>query len=64
MSASSPSSDNNNAKPDAAFAAWGGFIGATAGLVVGLLTAHWLTWTLTAGIAGYIVGAVIDRSRR
>jgi hypothetical protein len=64
MTTPSSSSDKTTAKTDTAFAAWGGFIGTVTGLVIGLLTTHWLTWALIIGIAGYIIGAIIDRSRR
>ena len=56
---SSPSSTNE----PTSFIGWGTLIGAGLGLGIGLFTRHWIQWTLAIGILGWLVGALIDRSR-
>ena len=55
----------NQKKPDdvTAFSGWGAIIGIGTGLVIGLFTRQWVVWTVTLGVAGWIIGGLIDRSR-
>ena len=52
-------------KPDnvSAFTGWGLVGGAVLGVVIGLFTRHWLAWTIGVAFIGWIIGALIDRSR-
>ena len=52
-------------KPDhvSAFTGWGLIGGAALGVAVGIFTRHWLAWTIGVAVIGWIVGALIDRSR-
>lgn len=57
--------ESKKIKPDnvSAFTGWGLVGGAALGLAVGLLTLHWLAWTIGVAVVGWIAGALIDRSR-
>lgn len=63
-SPASSSAEQKDVQAKTAFAAWGGFAGAVVGMVIGAIAGHWLTLALILGILGYIIGALIDRSRR
>lgn len=43
---------------------WGVLVGGAVGLIVGLLTKHWIAWSVALGAIGFIVGAFLDRRRR
>lgn len=49
---------------DSVFSAWGCFIGIVLGLLATMVFGRWYSNALAAGLAGYITGALIDRSRR
>lgn len=47
-----------------AFAAWGMIGGGAAGLLVGIFVDNYLVLPLSAGLVGWLVGALIERARR
>jgi divalent metal cation (Fe/Co/Zn/Cd) transporter len=46
------------------FIAWGTLAGALVGAGLGIFIGHWLAWAVMLAVVGWLVGAVIDRTRR
>ncbi|CAM3080736.1 hypothetical protein [Rariglobus hedericola] len=55
---------SDSSSGESLFSAWGCFIGILLGLVATLVIGRWYSNAIAAGITGYIIGALIDRSRR
>ena len=65
MNHSSKSSPGSKGPEDKhSYTGWSTLIGVGLGIVIGLVTRHWLALAFGLGALGYAIGAFIDRSRR
>lgn len=46
------------------YSGWGALFGGIAGLLIGLFAGHGLAWGIGLGCVAWLVGGLVDRSRR